>query len=119
MDTNSPDDPPITVVAQERLMLASWHIGRGRSFEETAALVGIPIHQLRPIMNYFGIRGRNVGKGARRLDMVIPSDAQDLIRTASALRGLEEVEIVEKVIRLVFTSDALLENILDDGKPVR
>lgn len=119
MDTNNPRDLQPVAIAQDRLLLAAWHIGRGRTFEETAGLVGIALHHLRPLMNYYGVRGRNVGKGAARMDVVIPSDALDLIRTSAALRGLEEVEMLERVIRLVFTSPALLENILDDGKPVR
>lgn len=116
---NSEPSSPIVVIAEGRLLLAAFYLGQGLSFQEAAERVGVSEHQLRPVMNHFGVRGRNVGKGAQRMSIVVHSDTLPLVQSASGLRGLEPNEIVEKVMRVVFTAPDLLKNILDDGRDVK
>ena len=115
---NPSGDDPVNI-GVDRLVLAISYISRGFSVEETAARLGCPLATLRGALSFFGVRGRNVGRGARRLDLVVSADVWPLLESAAGLRGVEPYEMAERAIEILFGDPELLKNILEDGKDVR
>jgi hypothetical protein len=107
------------VVPYDRLLLAAVFIGRGYSVEEVSQRVNVSSAQLRHVLNFYRIKGRAVGKGARRVEPVVASASWAVLERAAALRGIEPVDLVERLIDVLCMEPKIMQNLLDDGCEVQ
>lgn len=111
-------EPVSPLVGSDRAIQAVVMVYEGETVEDVARAIGVPDWQLRHILSFYGIEGRNAGHGARRLDVVVRKEGYDNLLKAAAVRRVKPRPLLEKLVRIVLEDPNLIVNLLDDGRAI-